>query len=50
MDALLGLRKAIEQRKSIQKKTKVSSKNLKKVLATDWLLPYFKNRGLMKNK
>ena len=49
-DALLGLRKAIEQRKSIQKKTKVSSKNLKKVLATDWLLPYFKNRGLMKNK
>lgn len=49
-DALLGLRKAIEQRKSIQKKIKVSSKNLKKVLATDWLLPYIKNRGLMKNK
>ena len=43
-DALLGLRKTIKQRKSIQKNTKVSSKNLKKVLATDWFLPYFKNR------
>ena len=46
-DALLGLRKTIEQRKSIQKKTKVSSKNLKKIIATDWLLPYLKNRELM---
>ena len=44
MDALLGLRQTIKQRKSIQKNTKVTSKNLKKVLATDWFLPYFKNR------
>jgi len=43
-DALLGLRKTIEQRKPIQKNTRVSSKDLKKVLATGWLLPYFKNR------
>ena len=46
-DALLGLRKTIEQRKFIQKNTKVSSKNLKKVIATDWFLPYFKNRRLI---
>lgn len=46
-DALLGLKKTIEQRKSIQKNTRVSSKNLKKIIATDWLLPYFKNRELI---
>ena len=46
-DALLGLRKTIEQRKSIQNNIRVSSKNLKKVIAKDWLLPYFKNRGLV---
>jgi GT2 family glycosyltransferase len=43
-DALLGLRQTIKQRKSIQKNIKVTSENLKKVLATDWFLPYFKNR------
>jgi len=41
------LRKTIEQRKSIQKNIKVSSRNLKKIIATDWLLPYFKNRELI---
>ena len=43
-DALLGLRKAIAQRKSIQKNSRVSSKKIKKVMATFWLLPYLKNR------
>jgi GT2 family glycosyltransferase len=46
-DALLGLKKTIKQRKSIQRNSKVSSKNLKKIIATDWLLPYFKNRELI---
>ncbi len=47
IDALLGLRKTLEQRKIIQKNTRVSSKNLKKIIATDWLLPYLKNRELI---
>jgi len=40
----LGLRKTISQRKLIQKNKKISSKNLKKIIATGWFLPYFKNK------
>ena len=43
-DAFLGLRKTISQRKLIQKNKKISSKNLKKIIATGWFLPYFKNK------
>jgi len=46
-DALLGLRKTINQRKLIQKNKKVSSKDLKKVIATGWLLPYLKNKKII---
>jgi len=45
-DALLGLGKALEQRKIIQKNKTISLKNLKKIIATGWLLPYFKNKKL----
>ena len=49
-DALLGLRKTLKQRRLIQKKRRVSLKNLKKVIATGWFLPYLKNRKLLQNK
>ncbi len=45
-DALLGLRETLEQRKYIQKNIKISSVKLKEVIATDWGLPYSKNRRL----
>ena len=45
-DAFLGLKKTLEQRKLIQKNKIISSKSLKKIIATGWFLPYFKNRKL----
>jgi hypothetical protein len=47
-DALLGLGKAIEQRELIQKNIKISQGDLEKVIAQDWLGPYFKSRNLMR--
>jgi len=46
-DALLGLRKTIKQRTLIQKKKKVSLKNLKKIIATGLFLPYLKNKKII---
>ena len=46
-DALLGLRKTINQRKLIQKNKKISSKKLKKIIATGWFLPYLKNKKII---
>jgi GT2 family glycosyltransferase len=46
-DALLGLGKAIEQRELIQKNIKILPDDLRKVIAEDWLSPYFKSKKLM---
>lgn len=46
-DALVGLRKILKQRRSIQKNIRTSEVNLKEVIAQDWFLPYSKNRRLI---
>ena len=46
-DALLGLGKAIEQRELIQKNIKILPDDLRKVIAEDWLSPYFKSKKPM---
>lgn len=46
-DALLGLKKIIEQRRLVQKNIRISSASLKKLMAKDWFLPYFKNKNLI---
>jgi len=43
-DALVGLGDILKQRRTIQKNIKISPGNLKEVMATDWVLPYFRYR------